>query len=152
MDYTKIWDFIMERIPGNLVMRVVMDFESAVWETFQRVKPDVTLTGCCFHCIRAVWKMINELGLAPSYRRKKNTSRFLHQLLCLPFLPAEQIRSTFHEFRNIVIESHTIALHSLLEYMEDTWIEGHLWTPSSWSVFGLAIIGPTVILKDGIII
>ncbi|KAK8406376.1 hypothetical protein O3P69_007223, partial [Scylla paramamosain] len=43
---------------------------------------------------------------------------------------AEQIRSTFNEFRNIVAESHTIALHSLLEYIEDTWIEGRLWTPS----------------------
>ncbi|XP_050740022.1 uncharacterized protein LOC127010190 [Eriocheir sinensis] len=39
--------------------------------------PIVTLTGCCFHWAQAVWKKINELGLAPSYRVKKNTSRFL---------------------------------------------------------------------------
>uniref|UniRef100_A0A0P4VXK8 MULE transposase domain-containing protein n=1 Tax=Scylla olivacea TaxID=85551 RepID=A0A0P4VXK8_SCYOL len=78
-DYTKILDYIMERISSNLVKRVVIDFESAVWGAFQRVKPNVTLTGCCFHWTQAVWKKINELGLAPSYCRKKNTSRFLCQ-------------------------------------------------------------------------
>lgn len=76
-----------------------------------------------------MWKEINELGLAPLYRIKKNTSRFLRQL----------VPSILTSRANIVVESHTIALHSLLEYIEDKWIERRLWTPCSWSVFGLVI-------------
>ena len=59
---------------------VVMDFEAAVWGAFRSVFPATTLRGCSFHWGQAVWRRIQDDGLGPTYRRKKNM-KFLRKFL-----------------------------------------------------------------------
>lgn len=84
-------------------------------------------------------KKIQELGLVPDYKKKQNTSKFLRQLMCLPFLPAEQIMITFRDFYDILTPHHPDKLHKLIEYIESTWMNGAIWRPEDWSIFGMAV-------------
>ena len=55
----------------------------AIQSTF----PDVTILGCCFHWIRAIWRRIQDLGLASTYVKREAMHRYIKQLIALPFLP-----------------------------------------------------------------
>ena len=139
-DYIQILQYIRTRLPATVCLsRVVMDFEPAVWGAFRTVFSGITLQGCVFHWTQAVWKRIQELGLAPTYRRRRNTSKYLREILCLPFLPAEQIPITFQHFRDLVLPNHPEALHKLIDYIEDNWLNRTVWNATNWSVFGLSV-------------
>ena len=139
-DYVQVLKSLQNRLPTTISLHtVIMDFEAAVWRAFPIVFPGIKIHGCAFHWSQAVWKRIQEAGLAPTYRQKRNTSKFLKQLMCMPFLPAEQIPTTFQQFRDLVTPAHPEPIHKLLDYFEDTWINGHIWKPENWSVFGMSV-------------
>ena len=137
-DYISILNYLKEILPEMSLHTVVMDFEAAVWGAFRSVFPATTLRGCSFHWGQAVWRRIQDDGLGPTYRRKKNTCKFLREILCLPFLPAEQISATFKDFRDLLLPTHPEQLHKFMQYMEDNWIDGR-YKPQDWSIFGHAI-------------
>ena len=59
--------------------------------------------------------------------------------MCLSFLPAEEIVQTFRDFQNLLLPTHPEALHKVVQYVEDNWINSNIWDPSCWSVFGRAV-------------
>ncbi|KAG0712897.1 hypothetical protein GWK47_017411 [Chionoecetes opilio] len=141
-DYTAVLEAIKERLPAGVNLQsVMMDFEAAVWTAFCRIYPDLQLKGCSFYWTQAVWKEIQLYGLNTNFCKKKNTNKFLGQLLCLPFLPADKIPETFEYLQSLVFPSHPDGLHLLLEYLESTWITSRRggWTPEQWSVFGWTV-------------
>ena len=112
------------------VKTIMMDFEAAVWMAFRELMPDVVLRGCSFHWTNAVWKRAVEEKLKGCYIRKTKTGRFLRRLLCLPFLPAEQIPATFQAFQDLIKPHHPEGLHKLMDYVQSQWIENAVWTPA----------------------
>lgn len=138
LDYTHVLRYIRDKVVDLELVSVVMDFEPAVWKAFKDIFPAVKRKGCCFHWTQAVFRKIQNLGLAPTYRSKRNTATFLKELMSLPFLPAEQIPSTFQDFQNLLQPAHPKPLHQLMQYLEDTWIYGN-WTPTDWSVYKMAV-------------
>lgn len=51
---------------------------SAAWQALAEVFPDVTTTkGCVFHWTQAVWRHVQEYGLVPTYRERRNTHQFI---------------------------------------------------------------------------
>ncbi|KAG0721035.1 hypothetical protein GWK47_047272 [Chionoecetes opilio] len=141
-DYSAVLEATKARLPADVSLQsVMMDFETAVWTSFGRIYPDLQLRGCSFHWTQAVWKRIQLYGLSIPYYKKKNTYKFLRQLLCLPFLPAEQIPETFHHLHSLVLPNHSDGLHQLFAYMESTWISSRRagFTPYQWSVFGQTV-------------
>ena len=138
-DYVKVLEYIRDLLPSACVTSVVMDFEAGVWGAFREVYNGIKIRGCVFHWTQAIWKQIQDKGLAPTYRKRKNTAKFLRELMCLPFLPAEQISITFQDFQDLVLPDHPPAIQELLDYVDRNWINGHIWTPTDWSVFGMSV-------------
>ena len=60
-------------------------------------------------------------------------------LLNLPFLPAELIPQTFKQYADLLLPLHNDKLHSLVAYIENTYINGSVYDLSSWSTFGISV-------------
>ena len=138
-DYIAIFSYLRDLLPSTNVTTVVMDFESAVWGAFKTVFPSVITRGCSFHWTQAIYRHIQDLKLVQAYQERKNTSKYLRELMCLPFLPAEEIPATFKQFRDLLQPSHPQPLHRLVQYIEDQWIDSSIHPPSSWSILGFSI-------------
>ena len=52
--------------------------------------------------------------------------------MALPFLPHEYIRHMFQQLKDLAT---TPVLQSLVNYINDTWINSTVWSPENWSVF-----------------
>ena len=66
------------------------------------------------------------------YSQKGITHRFIRKVLALPFLPEEQITETFNTLKDTV---DTEKITKLMEYINNTWINGSTWKPASWTVY-----------------
>ncbi|KAK3744787.1 hypothetical protein QZH41_014782, partial [Actinostola sp. cb2023] len=88
---------IIKVIPGEYlaVEKVVLDFEKAMWSALKETLPDANIMGCVFHWTQAVWRKVQELGLATVYSEDDGTHRYIRQLMALPFLPATEIPRVF---------------------------------------------------------
>ena len=121
-DYIAILEYLRTKTTNQLSLNcVVMDFEVAVWGAFRSVFPTCTIRGCSFHWGQCIWRKIQDYGLAPAYRTKQTTNKYLRQLLCLPFLPAEHIQPIFKDIRDLLQPSPPEGLHKLLQYIDDNW-------------------------------
>ena len=138
-NYINILEYLKRKLTRISVQCVVMDFEQAVWGAFRSVFPSINLRGCSFHWGQTVWRKIQDVGLAPAYRERRNTHKYLRELLCLLFLPHQHIQPLFKDFQDLITPDHPEALHEFLAYLENTWIQGHVWTPADWSIFGQSI-------------
>jgi hypothetical protein len=138
-DYKAVMSFIKEKMTNSRIRSVVLDFEAATWRAISEIFPDVVLRGCGFHWRQAMIRKLNELGLAPTYRKKRNTHHFFKQVLCLNYLPHEHITPMFTSLRQLVLPAHPPALPSFMQYIEDTWISSSIFPPSKWSVYSHAI-------------
>lgn len=63
--YFQVLKKILELLPNPpAVHEVIADFESGLWKAVRSRLPDITIRGCAFHWAQAVWRKIQELGLA----------------------------------------------------------------------------------------
>jgi len=51
----------------NLPVRVVMDYEKAVWNVVEELLPEAKRTGCYFHMLQALRRHLQESGLIGLY-------------------------------------------------------------------------------------
>ncbi|XP_055996309.1 uncharacterized protein LOC125645645 isoform X2 [Ostrea edulis] len=80
--------------PPSVEMFMV-DFEQRAWKSIHSTFPDATIKGCCFHWSQALWRRFQDLGLAPTYKKRGATLQYLKQLMALPFLPHQDIGPAF---------------------------------------------------------
>jgi hypothetical protein len=69
-DYKAVMTFLREKMTNSSLKSVVLDFEAAAVVNISDIFPDATLCCCGFHWVQAMKRKINELGLAPKYRKK----------------------------------------------------------------------------------
>jgi hypothetical protein len=110
----------------------MVDFEATMWTALREVFPETEIHGCSFYWNRAIWRKIQELGLAPSYMDDDRTNKNLRHLMTLPFILAEYIKPMFDSLKK---EAHDERLKSVISYMEKTWINSYMWQSLSWTVF-----------------
>jgi hypothetical protein len=136
-DYVAVLKKIVELLPTPpLVKSMMVDFEAAMWSALCQVFPDKKINGCCFQWNQAVWRHIQELGLATAYRNDEGTNKYCRRLMSLPFLPHEHIPIMFFSLKR---EANNEQLKNLCSYIEDTWMTSSIWTPADWSIFMMPI-------------
>lgn len=70
------------------------------------------------------------------YNKRDYVYRFVRKLFALPFLPEEQIPVGFNALKRTVTSDR---VRELTNYIERTWINGAIWTPSTWTVYRMAV-------------
>ena len=71
------------------------DWETAARNAFKQVYTNIKLYGCWFHFIQRIWKKVQKLGLCESFRNNPEVTKYVRQLMAIPFLPASLIVPTF---------------------------------------------------------
>jgi len=59
------------------------------------------------------------------------TQKFCRKLMALLYLPAANIPT---EFQYLQTKAPTPQLQQLIAYISNTWMHGHVWSPTDWSV------------------
>ena len=133
-DYRAVFQAVRDLAPNLEVVTVTTDFEIAIWTAARAVFEDVTMRGCSFHWAQAVWRKLQELGLATSYMNSGPAQDYMRLIFALPFIPAEHIRPSF---RHLAAQA-TDQLRPLINYVRDTWISGQF-APEAWCVYKRSI-------------
>ena len=96
LDYKRVVTAIKTLIPSKINLKcIVADFESALWKSVPSVFPTVPIRGCVFHWTQAIWRKIQALGLAPTYRDCKGSHTYMRKIMALPFLVLVCVLTTF---------------------------------------------------------
>ena len=133
-DYCVVLRKVIEVLPRPpAVSQVVSDFERAFWKATAKVLPWVKQRGCAFHWGQAIWRQIQQRGLATAYMTQHGVYSYCKKLLALPFLPATSIATVFDQLE---AKANSPELQSLVTYIRGTWIDSRLWPPTAWSVYG----------------
>lgn len=74
---------------------VLCDFERAILNSISLEFPETVRKGCFFHFCQAVYRKVQELGLAGLYLRNDNFRLLVRILMSLAFLPNEEVGPTF---------------------------------------------------------
>lgn len=105
---------------------------SAAWRAIRDVFPGISIKGCVFHWNQAVWRHVQQFGLAATYQQRRGMYDYIRQLMALPFLPAQHIRQAFDHLKT---KANTEQLQRLVNYMDRQWFQHAVFDVASWCVF-----------------
>ena len=71
-----------------------------------------------------------------AYETDEGTYLFIRRLMALPFLPYQEIP---HVFRGLQTEATTEPVSDLVRYIAINWINGTMFPPKDWSIYGEAV-------------
>ena len=90
------------------------------------------MQGCLFHWSQCVWRKVQKYGLAATYSHEPAIHDIISKVLSLPLLPANQI---IEVFERLSAEARSPQLRRLFDYVQNQWIEGRDFPPTTWSVY-----------------
>ena len=60
-DYKAVLETVISLLPNqSRVIKIVLDFEKAMWSAIRQVIPNVELMGCSFHWTQALWRKVRK--------------------------------------------------------------------------------------------
>jgi len=157
--YERLLIAVKEKIPNSSPTRILVDFEKAVMNAFQKIFTDATLSGCYFHLCQSFVRKINEVGLKPVYEQNPGLALSLRMIPALAFLPLEEVEPAF----DLVVEEITgeVELLSLEEdvlekidllasYFQKTYLGHNIGSTHRPPVFQPVIWNQSVSAIDGL--
>lgn len=114
---------------------IMSDFESGLRAAIRQHFPRSSLRCCFFHHTQAIWRKAVSLGLETTYRREEEVKDVVRMLMCLAFLPTEEVEEQFDILRATEAVRRSPSLQNLFEYYSRTWLNGPF-PLSLWNVNG----------------
>uniref|UniRef100_A0A914I467 MULE transposase domain-containing protein n=1 Tax=Globodera rostochiensis TaxID=31243 RepID=A0A914I467_GLORO len=116
--------------PGWRPTTLVIDFEKAEMNAFERLIPGIATHGCYFHFNQSIWRQIQNLGLSGFYLENAEFRSSLKCFAALAFLPVQDVQNAFNAIANGLIEDFqdgdegemTGAITNFLDYFEKNWV------------------------------
>ena len=68
-DYVAVFESVRQMIPNCKLKGFVIDYEKALWRATRIVFEDINIRGCAFHWGQAIWRHIENFGLATQYHK-----------------------------------------------------------------------------------
>ena len=129
-DYTAVFKELIRSLGDDYNLEeCVLDFEQAAWNSLREAFPDIQIHGCQFHYSQAIFRKVQALGLAKTYKEDSGVSfrQEVKMLFALPLLPQRDMVKGFEE-----MELHADPrLTDLMQYMRSTWFNSSVWKPAN---------------------
>ena len=121
--YKAVLESISAKIPQFKPEFSMSDWEPAARNAIKEVHPQIKIYGCWFHYTKCIWRKIQKLGLANTFKNNIEIQAFLRQLMAIPFLPVSLINSTYSLLQiPIVSDAERNNLEKLQKYYTKHWI------------------------------
>ena len=72
-------------VPDFQPSATMSDWEPAPRKAFKQVYPNIKLYGCWFHFTQRIWMKSHKLGLSESFRSNPEVTKYIKQLMAIPF-------------------------------------------------------------------
>ena len=118
--YEKAFRALKELNPDLSPKRVITDFELAAINSFRKIFPRTEVKGCFFHFAQAIWRKIQDLGLAGLYKENDDIRKVVKCLVALALIPSEYVHLAFCKILETLPPD--TPLMPFLEYYENTWL------------------------------
>lgn len=109
---------IKELRPSLKPASIMSDFEKASQNACRTVFQEAQLVGCFFHLGQCLWRKVQDLHLAESYRDDANLRMHVKMLLALSFIPVGDVPAAFDD----LVDNCPSELTPLTDYWEDTYV------------------------------
>ncbi len=113
---------------------ILSDFEGGIIRSIALQFPGAHHQGCFYHFSQEIWRAIQSHGLQVQYTTSDSLRLFIRHLMALAFLPEWEISIHYSELQQRK-PSGLPQLDDLLDYFENTRLEGGQFSPAMWSVF-----------------
>ena len=117
---------------------IMSDFEASLIEAVQLQFPNARHLGCHFHFGQALWRKIQEVGLAVNYREVDDIRSFVQHCNALAFIPSIEVVTKFEEAVGSLSPENRTQLAEFIEYFRATWLDG-LFPINMWNKYGCDI-------------
>ncbi|CAF3455257.1 unnamed protein product [Rotaria sp. Silwood1] len=116
-DYNQFFEKLFEQ--DNFQPESIMtDFETGTIKSVKEMLPNVLHKGCLFHFSQAVWRHVQNKGLATNYREDESFGLNIKKLIALAFVPVDEVTTAF----DLIADQLDDDTDDLLDYFEKTWI------------------------------
>lgn len=136
--YVNLFRWLRDRAANmNLVFQPAhchSDFETGLLAALHHEFPGARHHGCYFHFTQAIWRNVQQLGLANLYHENGAHRALIRQLMALAFLPVAIVRNSFEL---LYAQQPDQQLEPLFQYFNAQWLEKV--QPIAWNVYGVDI-------------
>ena len=115
---------------------IMSDFEASLIEAVQLQFPNAKHLECHFHFGQALWRKIQDVGLAVKYREVDDIRSFVQH--CNAFIPSIEVVTKFEEAVGSLSAENRTQLAEFIEYFRATWLDG-LFPIQMWNKYGCDI-------------
>ncbi|CAF1541239.1 unnamed protein product [Adineta ricciae] len=116
--YQKMLDEIRQMVPAWQPRKVMMDFEKATQNVFERTFPGIELSGCYFHFCQNVLRFLQNHGFKQNYETDVMFADSIHKILALAFLDPTNVIDGFE----LLCSKLDNVYQPILDYIEDNYI------------------------------
>ena len=111
---------------------VKADYELPLVQSVQISFPSCAFKGCYYHFAQAIWRKVQNLGLASAYRHPQSEDKkSFRKVISLPFVPVSYVRMAWDGLKHCMPSGQ--AYDHFVDYFEGTWLNGNF-SLSHWNV------------------
>ncbi|KAL8616842.1 hypothetical protein ACOMHN_041761 [Nucella lapillus] len=121
-------------------MRIMWDFEMALWGAIHFELPAARVSSCYFHFAQCLWRKVQDLGLAEPYRNNERLRTLIRKTMAVGYLPLAFVRLSFQQLLTSDNTQRLIATYPQLdEYLQDYMFRTYVaadarFPPADWNV------------------
>jgi hypothetical protein len=120
--YTRLLTALHNLIPAASPQKILVDFEKAAINAFERAYPAAVTTGCYFHLTQSIVRKVNEIGMKSAYENDDTIRQSVRCLSALAFVPTFDVGDAFDILADDM-PAHDY-MNELVSFFEHTYIRG----------------------------
>lgn len=124
--YESVFAYIKENIFSMEGFSFMTDYESAMRNALKTTFPNSVFYACWFHYTQAIKKRVEQDNrLKELIKSDERANKIYHKFLCLPLLPANDIRDAFQLIEleiNCLAPAEKNAFKEFVKYFRKQWL------------------------------